>query len=273
MKKVQIFSYISYKKYLLNQLFEQEGRGALSRLAETIGCQRSYLSRVINKDLHLTMDQAYLAAQFFQLNKNETEYFMCLVELDRCANKKYREFLQQKLLGLRQRLESLSDRTSRVVYQPTQNEDAARMTKYFSHWAWSAIHFLSSSRNYQTVEKIAHKLNLNEDFVKDIALGLKQNEMVEYDGKIIRYKGGDFHIPKESVFNYLHHQNWRGRALQDAIQPGSDGLHYSCVQTIEKSDYLKLKAMMIDFIENSKNVMNPSAPEEGVVICLDLFQL
>jgi plasmid maintenance system antidote protein VapI len=98
MNEKSIFVFNSYKPILRQYLRAKGKRGALSRAAEALNCQRSYLSRVMNSELHLTPDQAFMLARFWKLPHQEREYFQLLVEHERASTREYKEELQAQKL-------------------------------------------------------------------------------------------------------------------------------------------------------------------------------
>ena len=80
MKEKSVFSFSTYKAIMAHHLLGATHRGELTRAAKVLGCQRSYLSRVISESLHLTPDHAFNLANFFKINHSEREYFLNLVE-------------------------------------------------------------------------------------------------------------------------------------------------------------------------------------------------
>src|SRR6202012_2255265 len=136
-------------------------RGQLTRAAEFLRCQRSYLSRVILEDIHLTPDHAYKLAKFWGLPSAENEYFQKLVEWERAGDHEYRSHLQMQLNELKSRHDNIQERTKRGHLTAAENQ-----VSYFPAWIWSAIHFLTSIPEFQSVEAISHRLGLRSDQTK-----------------------------------------------------------------------------------------------------------
>jgi hypothetical protein len=74
---LSIFAFGHYKDFLRAHC--DASRGALTKLAEAAGCQRSYLSKVLTADPHLTPDQGFLISRFLEFKSDEAEYFMLLL--------------------------------------------------------------------------------------------------------------------------------------------------------------------------------------------------
>lgn len=261
-----LFATASYKTVMKGKLLEE--RGQLSRAAEYLNCQRSYLSRVISEELQLTPDHAFQLTLFWKMTGDERDYFLALVEHERAVTPELRAFAHAKILDFRKRYASIQARTPNKVI-----EVGAEQVAYFSSWTWSAIHFLTSVPEFQTAEAIARRLALTTELVTSQLQRLAQRGLVEERrGKWI-YLSGEFHAPKESPLVLLHHQNWRSRAILDAQSHENGSLHYTSVQTMSRIDAEKIKALLLEFISESNRIAGPSTPEEGVVVLCDFFKL
>jgi hypothetical protein len=267
MTERSVFEFLNYKSAMKYLLRGAGKRGALSRTAETLNCQRSYLSRILNFELHLTPDQAFLFAKHWLRRPNEREYFQVLVEYERAGDRHYREELQAKLKELKRKHDALSERVLRPA--PSNPEQSL----YFSAWYWSAIHFLTSSNKYQTVVALSEKTCLPQAMVLTCLEQLEAWSFVRQKNGRWEYLGGEFHLPSDSPFVFMHHQNWRNRAIIDSQMKSGDSIHYTNIQTISSSDLPLVKELHLKFINECNKVMGPSKPEEAVVLTCDLFKL
>jgi uncharacterized protein (TIGR02147 family) len=261
------FEFSSYKSVMKHFLRGKGRRGALSRAAENLKCQRSYLSRVINSALHLTPDQGFLLARFWKFPLDEREYFQTLVEYERASDPSYREELWEKLNTQRKRHDSLSERIRRPV--PADSSQAL----YFSSWHWSAIHFLTSIPRFQTPSAISERLALPISMVLSCLEQLKEWSFVRQLGQGWEYLGGEFHLPKDSPFVIQHHQNWRNRAVLDAQIQHKENIHYTNVQTLSRVDLPAVKELFLKFISDCNRILGPSSPEKAIAVTCDLFEV
>ena len=254
---------------MANFLTAEGNRGQLSRAAEALNCQRSYLSRVISEELHLTPDHGYNLALYLKLTKDERDYFLTLIDFERAATHEYKTFLEIKLSDLRKKNESIPERTDRKKFSIE-----AHAASYFSSWIWTAIHFLTSIPGYQNSDEIADRLGLKKETVLNYLEELAKQDFVERtsQGKW-RYRSGEFHAPKDSPLTLLHHQNWRGRALIDAQDFNKESLHFTGVLTLSKEDFEKIKELLLDSLSRVSQISGPSDPQECVALTLDFFKV
>ncbi len=260
----KVFTFNSYKKYLRLRVSE---RGVLSQLAEAAGCQRSYFSRVLSTEVHLTPDHGFRLCEFWQFTSEEHEYFMTLLEFERAADAKYRRHLQSKLKKLEKTYEDLSLRTNLKLESSEKD-----LFLYHSSWHWAAIHMLTAVPRFQTVASICKRLNLSEDIVTQSLKHLRSIGYVENQGHRWSYVRGETFISRNSSFLPIFHQNWRLRAVQDSLDLKTDAVHFSNVQSLSEEDFSRLKKMLVDFIDSCLKISAPSPPEEVVAFTFDIFK-
>lgn len=268
MKSRTVFEFTSYKPFMAHMLSGKDRRGQLTRAAESLRCQRSYLSRVISESLQLTPDHAFQLARFWKLGRDEREYFQALVDHERAGDPEFRAHLKQRVAELRRKHESVQERTARAALSVDMLQ-----ANYFSTWIWSAIHFLTSIPECQTSEALGDRLGLREEALLRYLRALEAQGLVESRNGRWIYRSGEFYVPRDSPLVILHHQNWRGRAVQDAQEPGNAGVHFTAVQTLSRSDFERIKELLLQFIAEASQIAGPSRPEEGIAITCDLFKI
>lgn len=158
---MDLFTSSDYKAYL-SKLVEGSSWGTISRLADAAGCQRSYFSKVLKGSIHLTTDHASGLCDYLKFSNEEADYFMALVELGRAATPAYRRRIHSKLKMLRDEHENLTMRLKRPAARLGEKE-----MLYYSAWYYSAIHILVSIPEFQSVEAIAKRLELNTSIMAD----------------------------------------------------------------------------------------------------------
>lgn len=268
MKSQTAFKFQSYKAYMAHMLSGKERRGQLTRAAEFLNCQRSYLSRVISESLQLTPDHAYKLSLFWSLPQEEREYFQTLVDIERAGDLDFRNHLKQRLAEMKRKHESVQERASR-----TQFSVDGHQLSYFSTWIWSAIHFLTSIPQFQTQAALSSRLGLREEALLPYLTQLQNQGFVEHKNGRWIYRSGEFHAPNNSPLVVLHHQNWRNRAVQDAQDFSNTSVHYTAVQTLSQVDAERIKELLLQFISDASRIAGPSKPEEAVAITCDFFKI
>lgn len=266
MKKTSIFQYNSYKTWLENIFLGAENRGLMSQICRKIDCQRSYLSRVLNTKLQLTPDFAFKISAALHLTSEEQEYFLVLVDFERCSDMDYRQYLSKKL----QKIKSEQNEVKEKIQRPSPSQSMDDVL-YFSAWYWSAIHIWCSTPGKHTAESIAKKFFLDLTTTQTCLDSLTKIGFLEKHGSGYKYLSGAMHVDRKSILAHWNHSNWRNKALQDAQATPESSLHFTNLQTMTRNDYNKIRHLILDLIEKSEKIARPSEPEELVAICLDAF--
>lgn len=117
-----IFEFKDYKQFVRHMINTQPilGRGSVKKMAESLRVHPSLISQVLKGTKEFTAEQANEVAAFLNLNELETEYFLCLVDIERAGTTRLKTFLQNK----RDRL-VLSAKATEVSANTTASSDAA----------------------------------------------------------------------------------------------------------------------------------------------------
>jgi uncharacterized protein (TIGR02147 family) len=268
MEKSSVFQFKSYKTWLENLFSNPDNRGLMSQISRQVDCQRSYLSRVLNTKLQLTPDYAYKISQALHLSSEEQEYFLLLVDWDRCQDPGFRQYLLARLQKMKSGYAEVRQKIQRP--QPATTIDEIQ---FFSAWYWAAIHLWCSSPGTHTTESVARKFSLDQATTARVLESLTEAQFLEKSGRGYKYRSGAMHMDRKSPLAHWNHSNWRQKALQDSQSGTETSLHFTNLQTMTRADFLKIRQLMLELIEKSERIARPSAPEELVAICLDAFLL
>ena len=264
-----IFAFLSYKAVINEKIASTtSGRGYLRSLAIAAGCQPSYLSTVIRGDNNLTPDHALGLCYFWKLNPKETDYFLALVEHERCGTALMKVRLTQKLNQMRQESENIGTRLNRPP--PTQSEF---QLKYYSSWVYSAIHILVSFPGYKTNKSISERLSLPPSDVTRYLQELEEAGLVKANKKEWEFISQSVHIPRHSPLVSLHHSNWRQRAILDSQQPEKFGTHYTTVTALSSGAAKEIKDLILSFIDEFSAIADPSESQELKCLNIDFFEI
>lgn len=261
---MSLFSFKDYKDFLKSKA--QESRGNLTLLAKAAGCQPSYLLRVIHEEAELTLDQTYRLSEYWHFDSSEQEFFMTQVNYSRAADKNYKASLKKKMEELLQAHNNLS----KIVERP-QVTEIQSLVEYHSDPRIALAHFLTDCRGYQTKERLAERLRLSLSEVDDLLHFLSKLNLISLEGKMIKFKTGVVHIPRNSPVLSIFLNNWRQMAVQKSLKTKEPSVHFTNIQTISKADLQKLIELANQFIQKAKNQCDQSGYEEVAVINVDVF--
>lgn len=269
---MDMFSFLTEKEYRhsLRELLDRMPKewGGISRLAREMNCQRSHISRVLRGHVQLTPDQAIAAAKAFGLPRIESEMFLLKVDLERAGSPLLKKHLMEKIKSLQRE----QGRIDRVMDRPSFSARELEVT-YFSTWLYVAVHTLTACPEYQTVSALSKRLRISPEEVTAVLQKLKEYGLVaEARGKW-KYQGSSIHMGKEQPLTMMHHSHWRHRAVHNVQLADKFSLHFSNIQAISEDDAYKIRQILLQALERTKAVADPSDSEEVYCTNLDFFKV
>lgn len=267
MKNVSIYKYIDYKAWL-NDRLKEEGHGAVTRIAKSIGCQRSYLSQVITSHVHLTPDLCFQLGQILLSSQNEKKFLALLVDHARASDRDYREHLTHEIEKIKQinlRLENAVGREKKIDEQLAQF--------YYSAWYCSALHIATSLNDKLSASDLAKLLNLDQTVTINCLNELVKFDLVEKRGPYYSFKNGGHHLPKESLLLPHFLTMWRNKAMTHfAERKRNSDIHFTVVQSISKKDFETFQDEIHELIKKFSKMAEPSTPEVVINFNIDFYK-
>jgi len=262
------FNFHDYKDFLKEKVAMNRGENAYqSRLAEAAGCQKSFLSQVLNSHVHVTPDHAAAMSGFLGLTEEEQIYFIDLVAMARCGSPSLREVLKKRM---KQMKDARADPSQRIHWPELEFKV---QELYYSSWHWGAIHMLVSIPNFRTSSSIAERLGLPRAKVEKALEGLEAMKLIEKTKGGWKVTDNFTYLPNSSPMTGANHINWRQRAIANIQSMDDTALHYSAAFALSQDDFHELKEMIVEFIEQANNKISASPCEEAAVFSCDFFRL
>jgi len=267
---VSVFDFENYRAFLKQRIREmpKRGYGQFRKLSNYIGVHSTLISQIFHGTKTLSPEQAAGTCEFLGLTDLEAEYFLLLVQWDRAGNLSLKKILRKQLDALKKRALELVYRVQ-VKQILTEEQKAV----FYSDWIYSAIWQMTAISSYGGIDLIAQALDLPKKKVKeavDFLLSMGMCKTVK--GKL---KNGPTSVHLESFSPWIrsHHMNWRQKAMEGLHEEEAAKLHYTCPLTLSKSDALKLRDLIVKFIEQVNKVVDPSPSEELHCLNIDWFKI
>ena len=269
MEKKSCFSYSDYRKYIQDCLpIEGEKRGGRSKLAQALGVQTAFVSRVLHEDAHFSLEQAVDVNSFLGHTEAESEYFMLLLQWSRAGSVKLKDFFQKQIDAIQEERQIIVERLQ------VKNElSIADQMSYYSTWYYSAIHMMLMVKRWQNPQSISNYLGLPLSLVVSVLEFLVRIGLaIEKDGA---YSIGTnrIHLGKNSPILLRHHCNWRMRAMQSMDRFSQEDLFFSGPLCLSEKDAKRLREMLLKFLENMEKLIAPSPEEAVFCMGIDYFRL
>ena len=267
MKKT-IFEYRNYKKYIHEKISSSpnKGRGIKRNMAGFLGCQTAYVSQVLNQHVNFSLEQAVKLNEFWEHNKEEGRFFILLLQHERAGTKELRRFFKGEMQEILDRRNNLKDRLGIA-----NSLDETNQHIYYSAWYYAAVHILLSIPQYQRPKVISGHLRLPLKQVQEIleflvTTGLAVQNESRYEIGLTR-----IHLSKESIQIRRHHTNWRNQAITSIDKNDPEDMHYSNALSMSHADVPKVKEILIQAIEECREIIKISKEERLQVLTMDFF--
>ena len=266
MKELYLYNYLDYRDYLQDYLSQRRAleKGVQTKLAEEMGCQPAYVSKVLSKSAHFSLEQAERVSHFCNHTEEEKHFFLLITQCTRSATTHLKKYFLSQIQNLKSKNKNLQEHM-----KLQKVSDLETQLKYYSHWSIAAIHVLLTIPQFRNRQAIAAKLNLSPNEINSAIDFLKSKSMVDESAGVLNVGQVGLHLGTDSPVLKQHHNNWRLKSM-DAIARGSaEDLHYSSVVSLAEKDYDRLRAELVKWITSFRTEVTASKEENLAAICID----
>lgn len=145
------------------------------------------------------------------------------------------------------------------------------MAEFYSSWQFVAIRLYTAIPQYQTIGALSDKFGLSQKYVRKIMHFLTKTKLcVEAEPGKFCYGPAHMHLGSDQPLISKHHANWRAFAMgKHALLDQSRELAYSCAFALSRQDAAKIRAMLPLWIDQVREVSDPSPSETVFLFALD----
>lgn len=263
-----IFDFTDYRLFLKAYLKQmpKEGYGQARKLAAHIQVHTSLISQILNGLKELSADQAVGTAEFLGLSEVETDYFLAMTQLGRAGTELLKKTARRQMAEIKKRGTTLSERTK---YERILSDEQRAI--FYSSWIYSAIRQLSAIDEGVDMETLNQKLGLPKTIInRSVEFLLATGLCNEKQGKIKIGKARTYLEP-ESPWARVYHQTWRQRAASSVEKMRATDFHYTSPVTLSVEDAEKVRAFLVETVQNINSVIDPSPSQALRCLCIDWF--
>ncbi len=270
MSNKDVFNFNDYKKYLASRLpTKGDQRGSRSKLAITLGCKTTFISRVFSGLADFSLEHGIKINDFLEHTYDESHFFLLLLQKARSGSRDLTLYFEKQIQHI---LDERAEIAKNIQTSKT-NFNIEDQQQYYSSWIYSAIHILVMIPEFQTKQSIADYLKIPLNSVTEpINLLLRSGLIKEEKGRYI-IGSNRLHLPKNSPLVYRHHINWHLKALQAIDRKSDEDSFYTGIISISKLDAKIIRQKMIEFITSLEPIIQPSKEEAAHCMVLDWFKL
>jgi uncharacterized protein (TIGR02147 family) len=266
--RMDLFEYREYRRLIQDWIQGDTFQGNRSKIAASAGCSPSWITRVLNGEVHLTPDQAHGIAKYFALSETETDYFMLLVDFERAASPALKKRIQAKLEELRNKGRAIGS-----SIDADANVSGHDRFRYYSSWIYGAVHVACMIQPFSARE-LSERLTVNVEIIRATLLDLQSMGLIAQAGAgRLKATSRTVHLPTGSAAANNGHMIWRNRVIQKLQEPTDEGLHYSGIHNLSKADLRTVEKTVKDAVLRCRKTIEKSPPETLAVLCVDWFEI
>lgn len=264
-----VFEYRGYKEYLLALVGERDRKSGLrAAVARALQCQPTYVSQVLYRSAHFSLEQADAISDFLGHSREERQFFLLLVQKERAGTVRLARFFDEEI---QRALKARLSLTARLGQKNTLSE--AHRSVYYSSWQYAAVHMALTIPELGTFAALQKYLSISSarlttilEFLCSTGLALKTPQ---------GYKSGESQIRlgNASADIIKHHTHWRQQAIESLERETMADLHYSAAVTLSADDVFKIKDGILAFIQANIKKIRDSKEEELYCLNMDFFSL
>lgn len=272
---MNIFEFNSYREVIKASIEESKRfsgkKITYQELAENLRIQKSYFSKVMAGNAELSRDQAFLYTQHFNFNDLDREYFELLVELERTSLKDYRKILSKKVKKLQhQNTQSLKYLKEKTGKQLTSDQ----LQRYYLLPETQLIHL---SLGLPVIQKdpsvLKNIFGVSEEILTNCINTLKELDLIEDDGDLIKTKRSNMHLNNGSEFFHQWHTQFKLKSLEKLKSLSSeDKYNFLVTFSSKEKDKEKIRIEFLNFIKKVESIVKKSEKENLYQMNFDLFK-
>ena len=267
MQKI-IYDYDDYKSYINDKINNSpsKGRGIKLKISECLSCQTAFVSQVLNGQPNFSLEQAVKLNTFFDHTKDESRFFIILLQLSRAGSTELINFFKSEIKDIVEKRSLFKNRT-----EVKNNLKKLDQQIYYSNWLYACIHMMVAIPEFQSSLAISRYLNIPREKIIEIMTFLEETGLIQKQGSHHEVGVTKIFLAKESNLIQRHHTNWRIQAMRSIDINAIEDFHYSSIVSMAKADVPKVKEILIRAIQECSIVVQESKEEKIQSICIDFF--
>jgi uncharacterized protein (TIGR02147 family) len=268
-----VFEFTNYRRGF-NRLFKNHkrlmgARWSLSKLANAVGIQASYLTNVAKERAHFSSDQIFMICDQLGFSENESHFLNTLMQYERAMHPGFKKQLGTELARIRNE----NVRAEKVIETQENPLPEIDRAKYYLDPMIELLHmYLSIDHAPVEIAKIASVWQLPEQKVSDIISFLQSSGLIKLAGSKWKVESIHQHLSRDSFLAQPQQMLKRMKAIE-VIQKHSKGKVYSYIGTMTASEETRqqIQIRFLNFLKECDLLIRESQPKEIYHIQFDLF--
>lgn len=238
-------------------------------IATAAGIPKSYLSRVMKGDAHLSPDQLWLLCEQASLADEEAQFLLLLLERDRCAVRRRKEVLETRIGAIR----AQQARSEAAIKVSTSEEESYALAPYYLDPWMQVIHIALTIPRYRAdVGLVAGDLGLPMARVRRVLDKLKELGIISMNGARISVLKDHLHLSRSSPLCASWKKNLRSAAMNcNDLNPNPLNYSFSVVFSSSEEARLEIQRKWFALLKEIESISARHPEEELFGLNFDLF--
>lgn len=269
---MNVFLESNYKSIIKSRVKEMAKLGhpvSLSRLAQRIGIQQTYLSKVLNcENYHLNEDHLFETCNYLHFMSDEREYIQLLRSYETTNNLARKENLNSRIAIIKNNLDLRGEKRGSLTLS---SEIQFMLTPqiWLSHFALEILEIRKNPR------RLCNILGISVEQVKEILHTLHGLNLIEIEDNIFQIKAvrqNHFHYGPEHPLMRIHQQVLQ-KLCESQLMKIPEGQKTRLQLTFNANDkvFQEIKVMFQNFIRDVEKKVLPAPSERTYQLNFDLF--
>ncbi len=254
---------------------QPERKFSFQGMAAHCRIQKTYLSKVLNHDGHLSEDQLFDALEYLEFEREPIEFVMLLLSLDRSSSRRRKDILARTIFEIRQK----HIRTEANLKVQSVLPERTDLFEYYLNPLCQILHMgLTIRRFQQNPLKLAEPLHLAESAIHKYMEILKRLEIIDFQFTRGTYTKvtvirDNLHLPQDSVLQDVYTARLRLKAIDQAEQlDKSDAYRFSVVFSTDPKTREKIHSSFLTWLKSIQKLVSEGKEEEVFQINFDLLK-
>lgn len=272
---MSVFAQKDYKSALLllietkRQLSHEPKLWTLTAIADACGIQKTYLSRVLNDEAHLSEDQLYLALEYLNASEGECGFVALLHRRDRSQIGERRKKIETEISDFRRDMIDTKDH----LRSETSSISTSEMNLYYLDPIIQLIHlFLTIPRYAENPQQLTTKLGISSEFLSQSMESLRGLGVITIrDRKIVVLKDS-LHLSSDSHVIRPYQILSRLKGLEKLQKSrGKEQFAYSLYFSADDEARAQILTAFMAFLRQTEKIVRPAACDKVFQINFDLY--
>lgn len=268
-----IYEYQNYKNFLKDCVLQQKGKTAhkltFESLANACFVQKTYLSKVLNKEGDLNSDQFYRSLVFLKLDENEKEFLQLIYEHQTSQIPEKKKALLVKIEAQQRR----HLKTEANIKAEPQNTSVELLNAYYLDPYFSVIHMYLTIGKYQkNTDLIAGELKMSPKLLNRYLDRLLEMRVVEKQNSEFRLVKDNLHLSETSPIYRAYRSLMRIKSIQQMESlPSEKSYSFSALFSTDPAAKKSIHKAFLNFLKETQKIVQNGKETDVYQMNFDLF--